>query len=144
MRVKNRKYKGFSLAEAMIAMVIVGSTAATILVPFSTGAQLQAEGIRRTIAANLAEDLMNRIVVTDFDSVISSYGIYSELQGQITDIAGNVITDSSYTLFGRTANCDYVYTEQESGTLPAKFIRATVIVQYDCQEMARIERLISR
>ena len=128
----------------MIAMVIVGSTAATILVPFSTGAQLQAEGSRRTIAANLAEDLMNRIVVTNFDSVISSYGSYTESAGQITDIEGNVITDSSYTLFGRTANCDYVYTEQESGTLPAKFIRATVIVQYDGQEIARIDRLISK
>ncbi|MDD5459454.1 MAG: prepilin-type N-terminal cleavage/methylation domain-containing protein [Phycisphaerae bacterium] len=144
MNTQYRKYKGFSLAEAMIAMVIVGSTAATILVPFSTGAQLQAEGIRRTIAANLAEDMMNRIVITDFDSIISSYGSYTESQGQVTDIEGNIITDNDYTLFSRTASCNYVYTQQESGSLPAGFIRATVTVLYDGQQVTRIDRLISK
>jgi len=142
MKVKHKKYKGFTLAEAMIAMVIVGSTAATILVPFSTGAQLQAEGIRRTIAANLAEDLMNRIVVTDFDSVISSYGSYTESQGEVTDIEGNIIADNGYALFSRTASCEYLY--QGSEMLPAIFIQATVIVSYDGQQVARIGRLISR
>ena len=53
-----RTNKGFSLAEAVMAVVVLGIAAAGILLPFTSGAAVQAEGVHRTLAAKLAADLM--------------------------------------------------------------------------------------
>jgi len=82
---------GFTLAEAMMATVILGMAAAGILLPFTTGAKVQAEGIRRTLAAKLASDLMEQIISTP-SAQVDGY-TYIELQGQIKDATGAVFTE---------------------------------------------------
>jgi type II secretory pathway pseudopilin PulG len=135
--------KAFTLAEAMIATVVLGIAAAGVLLPFTSGAAVQAEGMRRTLGAKLANDLMQEIVHTPFNQIVAGYGAFSEAQGQVKDAGGVVFTDSNYTMLSRDSTCDYVYVPQESGTGVAKFILVKVRVYYSGKEIAIMNRLVS-
>jgi prepilin-type N-terminal cleavage/methylation domain-containing protein len=136
--------KGFSLAEAMMAMVILGMAAAGVLLPFSAGASVRAEGVHRTTGALLASDLMEKIVKTSFNDIVTNFGSYSEAQGQVKDANWQVFTDPSYAKFSRSATCVYVYVPQETTSDSPKFILATVEVSYGDKTVAVINRLISK
>ena len=138
-----RKPNGFTLAEAMIAMVVLGMAAASVLLPFSSGAAVQVEGMRRTLGANLASHLIEKIINTPFEDIINDYDGYSETQGQIKDAEDEIFIDSNYSNFSRNVTCKYVYVPQESGTLTPKFILVTVQVDYSGKPIATINRLIS-
>jgi type II secretory pathway pseudopilin PulG len=73
---------GFTLAEATLAMVLLGIAAAGVLLPFSGGAAAQAEGARRTLGAVLANDLIERIAGTPFDLIVETYDGWDEAEGQ--------------------------------------------------------------
>ena len=135
--------KAFTLAEAMMATVVLGIAAAGVLLPFASGAAVRAEGMRRTLGAKLASDLMQEIVNTPFNQIVAGYDTFSEAQGQVKDAGGVVFTDSNYAMFSRDSTCDYVYVPQESGTGVAKFILVTVRVCYCGKEIAIINRLVS-
>jgi prepilin-type N-terminal cleavage/methylation domain-containing protein len=162
----NTRRRGFTLAEAMMAVVVLSIAAAGVLIPFSSGAAVRAEGMRRTLSAKLASNLIEQIVNEPFhDPDGSSYDYnpgpdegeisfdqydniddfdgYSESQGQVKDAAGTVFTDPFYNNFSRNVTCEYVYTPQESGTTAPKFILITVQVQYNGKQMASISRLAS-
>ncbi len=144
MRSNYRNQKGFSLAEAIIAIVVLGIAAAGVLLPFTSGASIRVEGEHRTLGAKLASDLMEKIIKTPFDQIITSYGAYAELQGQLKDSNGVLFTDSNYAMFSRDTTCEYVYVPQESAAAEAVFIRATVRVYYNGVEIAAVNRLISK
>jgi type II secretory pathway pseudopilin PulG len=135
--------KAFTLAEAMMATVVLGIAAAGVLLPFTSGAAVRAEGMRRTLGAKLASDLMQEIVNTPFNQIVAGYAAFSEAQGQVKDAGGVVFTDSNYAMFSRDSTCDYVYVPQESGTGVTKFILITVRVYYSGKEIAIINRLVS-
>lgn len=136
-------YRGFSLVEAMVAVVVLGIAAAGLLLPFSSGARLRAEGMHRTLSANLASHLMEQIVHTPFDQMID-YDGYTEAEGQVKDAAGEIINDLNYAKFSREVSCDYVYVAQESGTTEPVFIRVTVRVNWDGENLVTINRLVSQ
>jgi len=163
------RQSGFTLAEAMLATVILGIAAAGILLPFTSGATVQAEGMRRTLAVKLAGDLMEQIITRpfhdpngsiydynleadagettfeDFDN-LDDFHNYSELQGQVKDAAGIVFTDLNYARFSRNVSCQYVTVPQQpTQSEPEKcnFIRITVRVYYSDKEIAIINRLVS-
>ncbi|MFZ2149337.1 MAG: prepilin-type N-terminal cleavage/methylation domain-containing protein [Sedimentisphaerales bacterium] len=141
----NRKNRmGFTLAEAMMATVVLGIAAAGVLLPFSSGEAVRAEGMRRTLGAKLASDLMEEITNTPFEQIVAGYDGYSEAEGQVRDASGVVFTDSNYAGFSRDLICDYVYVPQESGAGVPKYIRVTVRVYYRGKEIAAINRLISK
>ena len=148
MSIENRHHStgrhGFTLAEAMIAMVILGMAAAGVLLPFSSGASVQAEGVRSTLAAKLASDLVEEIIASDFNQIVANYN-YTESQGQVKDVQGNVFTDLSYLNFSRTVSCEYVNVPISPGVYSSgtKFILVTVQVDYSGREMAILKRLIS-
>lgn len=150
-----------------MATVVLGIAAAGVLLPFVSGAAVRAEGMRRTLAAKLAGDLMEEIllkpfhdpdgtdyspgrdageiVIGDFDNVDDFHG-YSEPQGQVKDSAGAVFTDLNYANFSRDVICEYVTVPpQPEQSDPAKcnFIRVTVRVYYSGQNIATINRLVS-
>ena len=133
---------GFSLAEAMIAALVLGAAVSGVLIPFSSGAAVRAEGMHRTLAARLASDLMEQIISTPFEDVIATYNGYAEAEGQVKDASGSVFSDLNYANFSRQAGCEYVYVPQESGKAQTQFIRATVSVYYKGKETAIINRLI--
>ena len=134
------KDKGFTLAEAMIATVILGIAAAGVLMPFTSGLQVRAEGRRRTLAAKLAADLMEKIINIPSGQIVDGYERV-ELQGQVEDATGAVFTDSNYANFSRDVSCEYFYFPQYSGT---EFILVTVKVYYSGREIVSLRRLISR
>ncbi len=132
LRTKN---KGFSLAEAMIATVVLGIAAAGMLLPFTSGAAVRAEGARRTLAAKLAGDLMEEVINTPFGEIVSNYN-YTESQGQVKDVSGAVFTDSNYANFSRGVSCEYAAGQPF-------FIIVTVWVKYNGNEIISLSRLIS-
>lgn len=135
---------GFTLAEAMMATVVLGIAAAGVLLPFADGAKIRAEGTRRTLGAKLAGDLIEQIVNTPFEQIVANYNGYSEPQGQLKDSAGTIFTDPAYANFSRNATCESVYVPQQSGAGQANFIRVTVRVHYSGRPIAIINRLISK
>lgn len=143
---KQSGQKGFTLAEAMIAMVVLSMAAAGVLLPYSSGASVQAEGVRSTLAANLACDLMEVIVHTPFTQIVGKYNNYSELQGQIKDVNGNVFTDPAYKNFSRSVSCSNVDVPVSPGVYSSGtgFILVTVQVNYSGRMMAKLSRLITR
>jgi prepilin-type N-terminal cleavage/methylation domain-containing protein len=141
-----KRREGFSLAEAMLAMVILSIAAAGVLLPFSSGATVRAEGMHSTLAARLAGDLMEQIINTPFDNIITDYGTYSEAQGHIiSDFPSHTpFSDPMYANFSRSASSKYVYVSQESGATEAVFILVTVQVDYSGRKIASIYRLITK
>lgn len=135
----NRARWGFTLAEAIMATLVLGIAAAGVLLPFASGAKIRTEGVRMTLAANLASDLMEEIILTDFDQIISKYGTYTESQGHIISdfYTGAQFTDPMYANFSREATC----TLDESQDF---FILATVWVKYNGRDVVVIKRLISK
>ncbi|UCC96798.1 MAG: prepilin-type N-terminal cleavage/methylation domain-containing protein [Phycisphaerales bacterium] len=160
--------RGFTLVEAMLAVVVLGIAAAGVLLPFVSGAAVRTEGIRRTLAASLASDLMEQIIrlpfhdpddltsynqgpepgetaPATFDNIDDYHG-YTEAEGQVKDVAGVVFTDPKYANFSRNVTCEYVYVPpQPAESDPAKceFVRMTVEVNYSGKPMATIIRLVS-
>ena len=133
------RQRGFTLAEAMMATVVLAIAAAGVLLPFAGGAAVRAEGMRRTLAARLASDLVEQIVSTSFDQIIDNYGEYTEQQGHIIrnfDTAAE-FTDPIYAKFSRGANC--AWDEKQDF-----FILVTVWVKYNGSEMVVVNRLIAR
>ena len=136
--------RGFTLAEALMAVVVLGIAAAGVLLPFSSGASVRAEGVRRTLGLKLASDLMEQIVNTPFDQIVALYNGYSESQGQVKDADGAIFADANYANYSRDASCGYVYVPQESGAEAPIFIRATVRVYYSGRTIATVNRLVSQ
>lgn len=143
--VKRNKYRGFTLAEAVMATVVLGIAAAGVLLPFTSGLATRTEGERRTLAAELAGDLIEKIISDHSKGIdITAKYNYTEPEGQVKDASGTVFTDLNYAGFSREVSCANAYVPQESGTGKAKFICATVRVYYKGRETANIERLISK
>jgi prepilin-type N-terminal cleavage/methylation domain-containing protein len=137
---------GFTLLEATMAMVLLGLAAAGVLLPFSHGASAQAEGLRLTLAAKLAGDLMERIIATPPDQIMATWDGYAEAQGQVKDAGGTVFTDPMYASFSRRVTCyDQVYVPQQSGPpRPPDYILVLVQTSHRGRQIASLSRLISR
>jgi hypothetical protein len=125
-------------------MLLLAMAAAGVLLPFTGGATVQAEGARRTLGAMLANDLIERIANTPFDQIVATYDGWHEAEGQVEDAAGAVLGDAMYARLSREASCAYVYTSQQSGEVPAHFVLATVVVRDQGQPVATIGRLIGK
>ncbi len=123
-------------------MVLLGIAAAGVLLPYAGGATVQAEGVHRTLAAMLADDLIEQIVAAPYDTIVADYN-YSEAQGQLKDSSGNILTDSMYANFSREVVCGPVRVYQQSDQMDVTFVLATVKVYYKGRLLATINRLIS-
>lgn len=123
-------------------MVLLGLAASGILLPFSHGASVQAEGRRTTLGAKLANDLLERIVATPPSQIVAMWNGYTEAQGQVKDAGGAVFTDPMYAGYSRSAACRDVLVAQQ--VLESSFILATVHVGYQGREIATLNRLISK
>lgn len=147
MTERRRRPSGFTLIEATTAIVLLGLAAAGVLLPFSHGTTVQAEGARMTLAAKLAADLMERIIATPVDQIVNLGDGHTdtEAQGQVTDAQGVTFTDAMYANFSRqvTYRYAYPYGVLEYST-PPDFVLVTVWVRYQGRGCATLNRLISR
>lgn len=128
--------KGFTLAEAMIAVVLLAFAASAVSMPFVAGAASRAEGARRTLAAKLAQDRLEQIINTDYDQIFWMYEGWPEFQGCLDDGNGGFLTDPIYLKFFRYSNV--VSFRVSNGLLvqvvppdDSDFSLVTVSVSYD-------------
>ncbi len=134
---------GFTLTEAMLAVTILGFAAASVLVPFVSGAAVRAEGMRRTLGAGLAGDLMEQIIKTPFSDIVTNYN-YSELQGQVKDMTtGMPFTDPKYAKYSRSVTCAYALAPPQTDLTKYNFILVTIQVNYSGKNVATLCRLVS-
>jgi hypothetical protein len=127
-----------------MALVILGMAAAGVLLPFSSGAAAQAEGMHRTLAAKLAGDLMEQIVATPYGEIIAVWNGYTEDTGQMRDANREVFTDSMYAQFSRDVACGDSWPWPQQGIPPANFILVTVQVYHRGRLITTLSRLVSR
>ena len=136
--------KGFTLVEAMTALVILTVSASAVVLPYSSGAAVLAEGSRRTLAAKLAGDLLDEIAVTDYSDIMSVYGSYSEAQGHICKAwSWDTFDNKIYDKFSRTTVCKY-YDIGNGRNVTSMGIKATVTVSYDGRQLASISSLVAK
>jgi hypothetical protein len=157
MRKEHKRQTGFSLAEAMLATVILAIAAAGVLIPFSSAASVQAEGNRRTLGVKLASDLMEEIISTPYDrasdtlydnrpeKIVANYN-WCEEKGQVKKAgsSSDVFSGGIYPALSRDVTCVYYPPGAESDTARAKFVLATVRVFYNGKEIASLSRLIGK
>jgi hypothetical protein len=117
---------GFTLAEAMMATVVLAIAAAGVLLPFAGGAAVRAEGMRRTLAANLASSLMEEIINTSFNDIEDF--VYEHQQ--------ETFDDPMYANFTRGARLD--------PDVQDFFKLVTVWVKYNGREITVVNRLVAR
>ena len=123
----------------MLATVLLGMAAAGVLLPFASGATVQAEGMRRTLAAQLANDLMEQIVAGPDDAILSWDG-HAELEGEVLDTSGVAFTDPMYARFSRQVSCTAKCVACQP---PANFVLVTVTVAWRSREMATLSSLVN-
>lgn len=143
---RTRRAVGFTLVEATAAVAVMAIAAAAIIMPFTAGAAHELEHGRRTLAAALASELMERIIALPFESddgeIIADYDGYSEPIAPLVTGDGTVLEDPAAADMTRTASCQYVYVAGQDGGEPPNFIRVTVRVDHRGDEMVSISRLV--
>jgi prepilin-type N-terminal cleavage/methylation domain-containing protein len=132
------KNNGFTMIEATIAMVILAIAAAGILLPFANAAAVQVEGARQTLAANLASELMEKVLLSEPNDILITYADYTEADGAMIDAWGNPLTDSVYGGFSRSA------TSQPATVASVDLVAVTVEVDYLGNEMTHVTTLVSK
>lgn len=135
-----QKSGGFTLTEAMIAVVILGFACSAVVLPFTSGASVRVEGNRRTLAAKLAADLTEQIINTPFAEIQDTYGDYHEDQGRMKKADGSFFAGSIYNKFSRKAIC----TNWPQVNPDNRFILVNVRIFYKGSQIAAVKRLISK
>ena len=148
---------GFTLIEALLASVILTLVVGAILMPFTAGAQNAVQNAREVLAANLAQELMEEILSKSFNDPdgtnagetnrmkwddMRDYNNFSESQGNIKNLSGEIFTDPLASNMSRTAKVESVYVAGQDTSNPPTFLRITVEVRYKGQVIKRISRLV--
>jgi Tfp pilus assembly protein PilV len=134
---------GFTLAEALLAVVLLGVAASSVLLPFTTGTIVRKEGARRTLASNLAAEQMEKVTRTSFSQIIPTWNNTTENAGQLKDAQGNILTGSVYASFSRTTTCSSVWVSQQADVLSSSLITIKVEVLYKGETLVSLNRLVS-
>jgi len=133
---------GFTLPEATMALVILGMAAAGVLLPFSSGAAVQTEGMRRTLAAKLANDLMEQIIATTAPAqIITVWNGHSEAERFVTDADGAVFADPMYSGFSRSVVCSITGLGITSNQV--KFVLIKVTVAWQSREIVTLSSWVN-
>ncbi len=140
MKTKRYNRKGFTLAEAMIAVTLLAFAASAVSMPYVAGAASRAEGARRTLAAKLAADRLEQLAKIDYDQLWQYDGYPFELfPGGLEDGNGGFLTDPTdpvYSDFTRYSNVvpfrvSNGILEQVMPGADSDFSLVTVTVSYD-------------
>jgi len=139
---KCKLVRGFTLFEALLALVVLMIAAAGLILPFASSATVQEQGCSQTIATKLACDRVEQIIA---DPNYWTAGSYTEQKGQVKDANGVNFTGLMYADFSREAVCEEIYmSQQDSSFGTPKFIRITVRVYQNGLELAEVTRLKSK
>ncbi len=133
---RNRKQRGFTLMEAMMAVFILAVAAAGISMAFAAAGAVQVEAQRKILATRLAADLTEKIVALGYAKIklkdIYPDGTYS---AEAIGCTGAIYEGLSCTL-------TYSEATVEDGGKSIKLIQMTVVTFYNGREMTRLTTLV--
>jgi prepilin-type N-terminal cleavage/methylation domain-containing protein len=135
---RNAKNHGFTMIEVTIAMVLLAIAAAGVLLPFANAASVQTEAARQTLAANLASELMEKVLLSEPNDILSSFDGYAEAKGAMLDTKGDLLTDSIYSGFSRSVVSEAVTIKS------VPLVVVTVSVAWQENEMTRVTTLVGQ
>ncbi len=153
---------GFTLIEALLAIVVLAMAITAITMPFTVGAQNEQEDARRTLALSLAQEMMEEILAQPFEDPhgssnpgpeagessralfdnIDDYDGYVETDGNISDIDGEKMDDQTADGMSRHSSAEYVYVSGQDTSDDPTFIRVMVEIQYRGKPMVVLTRLV--
>jgi prepilin-type N-terminal cleavage/methylation domain-containing protein len=140
---RNRKQRGFTLMEAMMAVFILAVAASGISMAFAAAGTVQVEAQRRILASRLAADKIEEMVADGYGYVKTKYvyvgfsPLYSRTAGDM-GYTGNIYNGLSYTV----EECKEVSVPVPAGNQTVHLIRVTVVAKYNNQEITRLTTLI--
>jgi hypothetical protein len=156
-----------TLIEAMLASTLLAMSASAVLLPFSVGAQSEAEDARRTTALYFGRELMEEIVskpfddpqgdegvgpdsgeisreyfdnIDDYHGYLDGYGRSKGMVGMEGQTIGNLATDG----LARQVEVAYVHVSGQDVTGDANFVSIQVIVTRNKDEILRLTRLVHK
>ena len=153
---------GFTLAESLLAAVLLLAAISAIVLPFAAGARAEQADARMCLAVNLAQGMMEEILAKPFDDPqgastpgpetgetrrsrfdnMDDYHGYAESAGQIADANGVVIRTAVSGDLSRWVSAQYVYVSGQDTGQPATFVRVTVTVAYKGAVLVQLTRLV--
>ncbi|RPI64114.1 MAG: hypothetical protein EHM48_01370 [Planctomycetaceae bacterium] len=161
---KTRRKLGiaFTLIEALLAAIILAMAITAITMPFTAGAQSQANDAKRTLAVSLAQDMMEEILSKPFADPggvqksgpetgeitrslfdnMDDYDGYKEAEKQIVDSDGQLVNDQAAVGLSRSVTATYVYVAGQDTNQPSTFLRVTVEVSYKGTPVVTLSRLV--
>ena len=149
--------QAFTLLESLLASSLLAMAVVGIIVPFVAGDQNQHDDARRTVATNLAQELMEEILTKSFCDpgpmpgagtsrtlfkFINDYNSYTESAGHILDNCGNTVTDPGAVGLSRTVTASYVTVPGQTPVVPPIFACVTVEVDYHGNCITKLTRLV--
>jgi MSHA pilin protein MshD len=164
-----RRSRAFTLIEALLAAVILAAVVASVLLPFTAGARSQVVEVRQTLAAGLAESLMEEILLRPFEepgdgdelpeapasfgpdagettrqdfSAIDDYHGYTEPPGSIVDSQGAPVDDEGVVGLSRSVSVTYVTVAGQDPAEDPLFLRVVVEVQHQGKPLVTLTRLV--
>jgi len=168
-RSEQKHAEGFTLFEALLAAVILAMAVVAITLPFTAGAQNQETEARQALAVNLAEELMEEILLrpfeepddgddvieaeaefgpesneltrADFDAIDDYHG-YSESPGSIPGADGAVVQDRAAAWLSRHVTVAYVYLQGQDVSEDPSVMRVVVEVRYRGDPLITLTRLV--
>ena len=152
---------GFTLAEALLAAVVLAVAVAAVTVPFSAAARTEQADGRRTLAVSLAREMMEEILTKPFGDPqgssdpgpepgevsrglfdnIDDYDGYTEAPGGIESFDGEVIDVPEAVGLSRHVSATYVHVSGQNPGDDPTFIRVDVEVRYRGQPVVALSRL---
>ena len=152
--------RAFTLAEAMLASAILLTAILAITLPFASAARNQFTDSRQTLAAGLAQEMMDEILSrkfyssepnagwgpsqgqtrAQFDSY-SDYNGYGEGEGNVRNFRGYVCTDPLAANLSRSVSVTQAYVSGQSVTGPCTFALIKVMVWDGNMQVVELSRL---
>jgi prepilin-type N-terminal cleavage/methylation domain-containing protein len=96
-----RSKRGFTLAECLVASVVLAASVTAIFSALNSGQKQMSDSSLAKLATGLGEEMMERILAlpyTDPNNGMASYNGYSEAAGTVKDANGNLLP-SNYQVF---------------------------------------------
>ncbi len=169
MRSPGKQNSGFTLIEALLAATVLAIAVTAILLPFSAGARSQLVGSRLTLAVSLAEDMMEEILLREFEEpddgdddpeptgafgpdagesdrddfdAIDDYHGYEEDAGAIVGPGGLVVDCDEADGLSRHVTVEYVTVSGQAAEDDKTFLRVIVEVRHDGAAVVTLTRLV--
>ena len=152
----------FTLLEALLAAAVLAMAITAILMPFTAGTQQEQVDARRTLAVNLAEEMMEEILAkpfrdpdgatspgpepgetsrSEFDN-LDDYDGYTEPEGGVTSFDGGIVSDPAAVGLSRYVSAGYVYVSGQDTAEEPTFVRVCLVIKFRGSPVVTLTRLV--